>query len=61
MTRLLRPLQLRDGKVEHHPIDVCRCDSYRGPVGGVCGACGGAIPTENERKRLRPRDDERQA
>lgn len=46
-------------------LPICRCpltpwtpasrDYRRGPAGGVCGNCGGAIPSEQEKFRHRLR------
>jgi hypothetical protein len=42
---LLRPLLLPNGTTDYTPLRVCDCgDERRGPAGGVCGNCGGAIP-----------------
>jgi len=43
---LQRPKLHDDGSVTLIPLPVCACsdDERRGPSGGVCGACGGAIP-----------------
>lgn len=38
-------------------IRVCSCTASRGPSGGVCGGCGGAIPLMNESKGC-PFDEE---
>ena len=47
--KLKRPLERPDGTVTHVTLPPCRCDEERrGPEGGVCGRCGGAIPTESE-------------
>ena len=51
--KLERPYQSRNGKVRQIPYETCRCGSYRsGPVGGVCGICGDAIPTQAEQKEI---------
>jgi hypothetical protein len=38
-------------RLETRWIPVCRCAARRGPPGGVCGACGGAIPDATEEVR----------
>lgn len=50
----LRPYQLPNGKKEMRAIPDCECTlaSRRGPDGGVCGACGGAIAETPRRKRV---------
>ena len=37
---------LPGGRIELVRVPWCRCTrtERRGPLGGVCGACGGAIP-----------------
>jgi hypothetical protein len=49
--RLQRPYYTGQDKhdrptAEMRWLPVCKCSDRRGPLGGVCGACGGAIPTE---------------
>lgn len=45
----LRPKLLPGGVEAAVPIPGCRCGAARrGPDGGVCGVCGGAIPTPRE-------------
>jgi len=41
-----RPYLTQDGMVKMVDADWCRCGPQkgRGPLGGVCGRCGGAIP-----------------
>lgn len=46
--KCLRPLKLQNGTVEMALLDACECHDRRGPSGGVCGNCGGAIPYEVE-------------
>lgn len=39
-----RPYLCEDGTVVPVRMLPCRCNDRRGPSGGVCGACGDAIP-----------------
>lgn len=42
---MMRPYQMPDGSARMVAVRDCRCGpERRGPAGGVCGACGGAIP-----------------
>ena len=44
-----RPYRLPGGAVAQRWLPVCRCGPpRRGPAGGVCGRCGGAIAGEKE-------------
>lgn len=49
---LLRPLLLPGGTTIYEATPVCLCSARRGPLGGVCGNCGGAIPDEKESRDL---------
>jgi hypothetical protein len=44
-----RPYQLPDGKVTYVVLHDCECsaEERRGPAGGCCGKCGGAIPAKD--------------
>lgn len=43
--RLARPKFKQDGSIEYVSLQLCDCGvGRRGPSGGVCGRCGGAIP-----------------
>jgi len=52
---LMRPCIIED-KIRHgktittqQGLEVCKCGSKRrGPVGGICGNCGQAIPSQEE-------------
>jgi hypothetical protein len=52
--KLGRPYETHEGDVVAKQLDLCRCDAARrrGPEGGVCGQCNGAIPNVLERERL---------
>lgn len=41
---LSRPRVLEDGRRVYENVPPCHCDDRRGPAGGVCGNCCGAIP-----------------
>lgn len=40
----IRPQLDESGAVVYVAIPECRCDARRGPPGGVCASCQGAIP-----------------
>ena len=45
--QLPRPYEYLDGDVRRVKtvlLPVCKCEDRRGPSGGVCGNCNGAIP-----------------
>jgi hypothetical protein len=42
--KLGRPYLRPDGKMDWVRLPICRCNGRRGPLGGVCGNCGNAIP-----------------
>lgn len=42
--RHLRPYKRQDGQELMITCIECCCEGRRGPVGGVCGNCSGAIP-----------------
>ena len=58
----LRPRRVESGGVEYHRIPACRCigiarqvnsvftAGQRGPVGGKCMVCNGAILRDDEKK-----------
>lgn len=50
--KLPRNRLLPNGDIKSIKVPVCECVSPRGPKGGVCGACSGAIPTDLEASRL---------
>lgn len=53
MRQLPRLLKLPDGGLKTIMTGVCECMALaRGPLGGVCGACNGAIPSVQEMRRL---------
>jgi len=53
---LLRPKIFGGGMVQYISLRVCRCGvDSRGPIGGVCGNCGGAIARLDE---IAPRENE---
>jgi hypothetical protein len=55
MPKLLpRPYMLPSGTETFKHLELCRCveKERRGPQGGVCGKCGGAIPTDEELRRI---------
>lgn len=41
----VRPYHNPDGSVVMIRLPLCSCRAPRGPGGGVCGACAGAIPS----------------
>jgi len=43
-----RPLMLPNRMRKFVLVGWCKCDSRRGPLGGVCGNCGDAIPSQRE-------------
>lgn len=63
MKTLLRPFKLMHGAIDWRPVRLCTCDGVaawtgsrwtpgrRGPEGGVCGACNGAVLNDDERNR----------
>ena len=56
INKLWREMLRSDNKkIGYVYIDICKCEtSRRGPTGGCCGKCGGAIPDSNEEKMLQP-------
>ncbi len=53
MRKLARPHIYHSGNRGSKLINVCECGKERrGPEGGVCGKCGGAIPTKEENATL---------
>jgi len=46
---LERPLLLPSGQTVWIPVPACTCEDRRGPAGGVCGNCSGAIPNIAEK------------
>jgi hypothetical protein len=56
--KLNRQYETFDGKIRFIPLEICRCGAdQRGPIGGVCGACGNAIPNRMELDRLNRMED----
>ena len=53
--RLPRPYKLPNGDISVVLLVPCICqDSLRkGPIGGVCGRCGNAIPSNTELERIK--------
>lgn len=47
----LRPLRLLKGGMSWVRKPECRCKDRHGPNGGVCGNCGDAIPSAEERRK----------
>ena len=43
MSAFIRPYALPSGGYREVLVQACECDVQRGPQGGVCGACRGAI------------------
>lgn len=48
---LFRPIKRPNGREDITPCPVCECGNVRGPLGGVCGNCCGAIPSIEELKK----------
>lgn len=51
--KLLRALKSPKGKRLFKSLHVCKCEEAKGPTGGVCAQCDGAIATLVELGRIR--------
>ena len=48
--KFTRMHQTPDGMRYCVPVDACRCEETHGTNGGVCGKCGDAILTDDEKR-----------
>lgn len=53
-SRYLRPRKLESGLIDYDRVPECICPNRRGPAGGICGACNGAIPAPSETGHAQP-------